>query len=136
VPAVGYRIEYSGKVAIISGDTVAVSALLEQSRDADLLVSEVMSADFIRQMEAANRENGLTARANILHAILDYHMDVSDVGRLAEEAGVKRLALTHLIPPIIDKNEIDTRFIKPIQKIYHGEVIAGNDGTMIVIPLK
>jgi ribonuclease Z len=109
---------------------------LEQSRDADLLVSEVMSADFIRQMEAANRENGLTARANILHAILDYHMDVSDVGRLAEEAGVKRLALTHLIPPIIDKNEIDTRFIKPIQKIYHGEVIAGNDGTMIVIPLK
>jgi ribonuclease Z len=136
VPAVGYRIEYSGKVVIISGDTIAVSALLEQSRGADLLVSEVMSADFIRQMEAANRENGFTARANTLHAILDYHMDVSDVGRLAEEAGVKRLALTHLIPPILDKNEVDFRFIKPIQKIYHGEVIGGNDGTKIVIPLK
>ncbi|MGB0383509.1 MAG: hypothetical protein ACPGWR_01685 [Ardenticatenaceae bacterium] len=36
-PAVGYRIEFAGKVVVISGDTVRTTSLLEQSQNADLL---------------------------------------------------------------------------------------------------
>ena len=134
-PAVGYRIEYGDKVVVISGDTTTTQALLEQSRGADLLVSEVMNMDLVRQMEASAREGGFTFRANIFHAIYEFHMNVNDVGKLAEEAKVKRLALTHLMPPIFNNDQVNVYFKQPIQKLYHGEVFVGDDGLRIVIPL-
>lgn len=135
-PAVGYCIEYGGKVVVISGDTTATNALLEQSRGADLLVSEVMNMDIIKQMEKALRDGGNTFNANIMRDIREYHMDFNEVAQLAEKAQVKKLALTHLAPPIDNDGQVNMFFKQPIQKLYHGEVIAGPDGTRIVIPLK
>ena len=132
-PAVGYRIEYAGKVMVVSGDTTATTALLEQSRGVDLLVSEVMNKDLVQQMEAATQDGGDTFDANILRDIRTYHMDVNDVGQLAEQAQVKRLALTHLTPPIDNGSQVNTYFKQPIQKLYHGDVFMGDDGTRIVI---
>jgi ribonuclease Z len=135
-PAVGYRIEYAGKQIVISGDTTSTSALLEQSRNADLLVSEVINMDLVQQMEKTNRDSGYVFNANILHDIREYHMDTSDVGNLANQAQVKRLALTHLAPPIDNSSQLDMFFKNSIQKYYSGEIFIGDDGTRIVIPLE
>jgi ribonuclease Z len=136
IPAVGYRIEYAGRVVVISGDTTVTNTLLTYSRGADVLVSEVMNKALIQQMEVESRSSGLHFNAAILHDVLAYHMDVSDVGNLAQQAQVKRLALTHLIPPL-DNRVLAKRFFRhPIRKRYHGEIFLGKDGTHIVIPLQ
>jgi ribonuclease Z len=136
VPALGYRVEYAGKIVVISGDTTATAGLLAQSRGADLLVAEVMNMDIVQAMEAASRDAGNNFNGNILRDIRGYHMDVSDVGKIAEQAQVKKLALTHLAPSIDNEGQVNSFFKQPVQKLYHGEVFVGDDGTRIVIPLK
>ena len=109
---------------------------MTQSCNADLLVSEVMNMHIIQQIEAAMRSGGNNSTAHIMHDIRAYHMDVRDVGKLAQQARVKRLALTHLIPPLDNNAQVYRYFKQPIQKLYQGKIILGKDGTRIVIPLR
>jgi ribonuclease Z len=134
-PAVGYRIEYGGKIVVISGDTVHTPSLLEASRNADLLVSEVMNKEMVELVENINREIGDTDRATILFDIREVHMDVSDVGALAHEANVQRLALTHLAPKPQGSRQAKRSFQHPIEELYSGEIFVGEDGMQIVIPV-
>jgi ribonuclease Z len=97
-PNVGYRIEYDGKLIVLSGDTVWTSGLLENSRDADLLVAEAMNKGIVEQMEQVGADRGDEFVEITMHDIQDYHMDVSDVGALAQQAkipGHMKQALHH-----------------------------------------
>jgi ribonuclease Z len=134
-PAVGYRIEYAGLVIVLSGDTVRTNSLLEQSRNADLLVAEAMNKAVVETMEKVFREIGDTDRATIFYDIREYHMDVSDVGALAQEANVKRLALNHLAPKPQGRQQANLFFRDPVSKLYSGELLVGEDGMRIVIPV-
>jgi ribonuclease Z len=134
-PAVGYRIEYEGKVIVISGDTILTNSLVENSRNADLLVAEVMNKEIVEIMESVYWEIGDTDMANILHDVREYHMDVSDVGSLANEANVKRLALNHLAPQTQSAWQRNKYFKEPIEAIYTGKLFVGEDGLQIIIPL-
>jgi ribonuclease Z len=134
-PSVGYRIMYGDTLIVISGDTVLTSSLLANSQGADLLVSEVMNMGIVAVMEDVTRENGNEDQAELLFDIRDYHMDVSDVGELAQEANVERLALNHLAPTPPMELQMNQWFVEPIQAVYDGEIIAGPDGLTIVIPL-
>jgi ribonuclease Z len=135
-PGVGYRIEYAGKVVVLSGDTLRTSALLEHSRDADLLVSEVMNKEVVGAMEDTYRDLGHSDQATILFDIQDYHMDVSDVGALADEANVKRLALNHLAPKPQSSRQANRLFGDAISETYSGELFVGEDGMQIVVPVE
>jgi ribonuclease Z len=134
-PNVGYRIEVAGKTIVLSGDTVATDTLLEQSRGADLLISDVMAMDVIRQMQSVGETLGNEFAAHILHDIRDYHIGTEELGALAQKAQVKRLALTHLSPPIDQKVLVHRFFKRPIAARYSGEIYVGPDGTRIVVPL-
>ncbi len=135
VPNVGYRVEYAGRTVILSGDTLATDTLLEQSKDADLLIADVMAMDLVRQIERANAAGGNDATAHIMRDIRDYHVSAEALGELAERARVKRLALTHLAPPVDQRLLVRTAFRRPVAARYSGEIIVGRDGTRIVIPL-
>jgi ribonuclease Z len=135
-PSVGYRIEYAGKVIVISGDTVRTPSLLEHSRDADLLVAEVMNKKTVQLMERVSEDIGNTSNAAILSDIQDYHMNVSDVGALAQEANVQRLALNHLAPQPQSNWQAKALFKAPIKAVYDGDLLIGEDGMQIVIPVK
>jgi len=134
-PSVGYRIEYAGKVVVLSGDTVRTTSLLEHSRNADLLVAEAMNKEVVGAIEDINRELGYEGQANILFDIQDYHMDVSDVGALADEANVKRLALNHLAPKPQSRRQANLFFRDPVAEQFSGELFVGEDGMQIVIPV-
>ncbi|GAB4530414.1 MAG: MBL fold metallo-hydrolase [Anaerolineae bacterium] len=134
-PAVGYRITYADTLIVISGDTVLTSAVIANSQDADLLVAEVMNMSAIEVMEDTLREIGQEDAAQIFFDIRDYHMDVSDVARLAEDANVERLALTHLAPYVQSRLQLNALFVDPIREVYEGEIFAGEDGLTIVIPV-
>ena len=135
-PSVGYRIEYAGKVIVLSGDTVRTTSLLEHSHNADLLVSEVMNKGIVKAMENVYREIGNTDRATILFDIQDYHMDVSDVGALAQEANVQHLALNHLAPKPQSRMQANRLFRDPVSEFYSGKISVGEDGMRIVIPVR
>jgi ribonuclease Z len=134
-PNVGYRIEVAGKTVVLSGDTLATDTLLEQSRGADLLISDVMAMDVIRRMQSVGEGVGNESAAHIMHDIRDYHIGTEELGTLAQKAQVKRLALTHLSPPIEQRALVRSIFKRPIAARYSGEIIVGPDGTRIVIPL-
>ena len=62
------------------------------------------------------------------HAKAD-HTPSEDVGRIAQEAGVKTLVLSHLIPTIdsISISISDDTWREPVAKYFKGEIIVGQD---------
>jgi ribonuclease Z len=134
-PAVGYRIEYQGKVIVISGDTVSTSALLSNSQNVDMLIAEAMNKDLVSRMQASYEDAGDEFMARVFHDVQDYHMDISDVAQLAKDANVQQLVLHHLAPRPNNDMQGNIIFKSPVEEIYDGEVIVGQDGMQIIISL-
>ena len=87
VPAFGMRVECGGSVIAYSGDTASTPVLDELAQDADLFLCE---ASFL---ESATNPPGI-------------HLTGAEVGRHAQNAGVKRLLITH-IPVWTDRAEVE-----------------------------
>lgn len=134
-PVFGYKIEFAGKNVVISSDTLITEELRNQSRDADLLVMDVMNFELVELMENTFREVGDERNAVIFYDIREYHPDVNDVGVMAEEQGVKRMALTHFAPSLPRRSLMKHYYVNPIKEHYSGEVFADGDGTTVRIPL-
>ncbi len=97
-PAFGYRIDYNGRCVTFSGDTVATSLVAKAAAGCDALVHEVINAKMIRSAAAVLRETGNPEMAARAERLIDYHADTIATARVAAEAGVRTLILTHLIP--------------------------------------
>jgi len=134
-PTFGYVVAYNGKKVVISGDTLITEALTSYSNSTDLLVMDIMSYDLVTLMEETFKDIGDDQLAKIMYDIREYHPDVKDVAMMANNQNVKRLALTHYAPAAPYKSMLDRFYIDPIKKSYDGELTAGGDGTIIVIPL-
>lgn len=98
-PALGFRFDYKGRSVVISGDTVSTSELRDAAQGADLLLHDAISLPIIQAFEKGASAAGADRQAKVLLDIQDYHAPVAELGLLAEAAGVKQLALYHLIPP-------------------------------------
>ena len=133
-PALGYRVDYDGKSVVISGDSSDMPNLHKFSKGADVLVAEVMNKKVEEQMENFHRELGHPGRAKIFFDIRNYHLSTDDVGKIAAEAEVKTLLLTHLIPSTDDEDYMNRVFRDEVAKYFKGNIILGKDGTEYVIP--
>lgn len=131
--AVGYRIEYGGRSLVISGDTARSSSLTDAARGADLLVHEAISPRLDAIMHQAAINAGRENVGAIFHDILDYHTSPEDAGRVAQEAQVGALALTHFLPqtPIPG---LTSTFVRDAKRNYDGPVFAMRDGDVISLP--
>lgn len=134
-PTFAYKIEYLDKKVVISGDTIVTDKLAFHSQDADLLVMDTMNYDLVTTMENTYRDMGNERLATIMYDIREYHPDVKDSAKMARDSKVKRLALTHYAPAAPYKIQMEGTYIKPIKKIYKGEVYAGDDGLTVSIPM-
>lgn len=134
-PVFGYTIEFAGKRVVISSDTLITEELRNQSRNADLLVMDVMNYELVELMENSFREVGNERNAIILYDIREYHPDVNDIGVMAEEQGVKRMALTHFAPTLPNRFLMNHYYVNPIKANYTGELYADGDGTTVRIPV-
>ncbi|MEC9464773.1 MAG: MBL fold metallo-hydrolase [Myxococcota bacterium] len=136
-PALGYRVEYKGKVVAISGDTLATEGLSNLSQDADILVSDVMNKAWIEETECALSTLPLATRgADIFRDIRTYHIDVSDLGQTAADAGVRTLMLTHLVPTPADSGQAETLFASPVAESFTGDIQVGTDGDRMTLVLE
>ena len=133
-PAVGYRFDYNGHSVVVSGDTVKVPSMVEMSRGADILVhdtaNKVMVEGAIAFLRSApNPEN--ERRAAMAEEMLTYHAKTDEVAAIAEQAGVKKLVLTHLVPSIPQNPDIEAVFSSGLSAIFHGSIYVGRDGMRV-----
>jgi len=116
--ALAYRIDGPDRSVVFSGDTTRADALVALARGADVLVHEVMFPGAYAAEAAGD------ARSIARH-ILESHTSVEDAGRVAQEAGVKTLVLSHFVP---DNNaDADRSWLPLARKHFKGEVVVGRD---------
>jgi len=124
-----YRIETPDRVFVFTGDTGPSEDVARLAKDADVLVSEIGSADAIRETLTKNGIwQTMTAdqQAAFLRHLEEEHLLPEAVGKLAAGANVKMVVLTHL-PPTLDENDDYARLVPEVGKFYSGRVLVAKD---------
>ncbi len=103
--SLAYRVEAAGRALVYSGDTDVSDSLVELARGADLLI-----------LECANPFK------------VPGHLSPAEAGRLAAQAGVPRLLLTHFYPPC---DEVD--IIALAAREFPGEILRAEDGLRVEV---
>ena len=57
---------------------------------------------------------------------MDTHTPLEDAGRMAADAGVRTLVLSHLVPGALDSLP-DESYLAAARKTFKGEVVLGRD---------
>ncbi len=127
VPALGWRFAAGGARAVLSGDTTACDTLRRAAEGADLLVCEAMNVEMLAQRAAFLRAAAATHVAGMLDDVPDYHAPTLDVARLAHDAGVRQLMLSHVIPPIPEDGPQVAEFIAGMAALYRGPLSVARD---------
>lgn len=105
-----------GRKLVISGDTRPCQALVEAAREADVLVHEATFSD-------DEKERALDTR----------HSTAREAGRVAREAQVRRLLLTHLST----RHDVDpSPLIQQAREEFQGAMEVAHDGMTFEIPLR
>jgi ribonuclease BN (tRNA processing enzyme) len=103
--ALAYRFEGEGRSVVYTGDTECTEALVELSRDVDLLFAECSFPD----------DRPMTG-----------HMTPSAVGKLAARSGAGRVVLVHLYPVFGDRDPAAV-----VRGAFSGRVTVADDGMKI-----
>lgn len=119
--AYAYRFDAKDRSVVISGDTTYSPELVELSKDADVLVHEVMYLPGLDNL-LKRVPNASTLREHLLAS----HTVTEDVGRVAAAAGVKTLVLSHLVPGD-DPSIADEQWTEGVRKHYSGRIVVGRD---------
>ena len=122
-PAYGYRIEYKGHAAVISGDTRYNQNVIKYGTRADLLIHEVAIA-------RPDLMSNLFAQAIIAH-----HTSPHDGGRVFAQAKPKLAAYTHLVFLSSEKVPEATLddIVSQTRETYDGPLEVGEDLTSFEI---
>ncbi len=127
VPAYGYRVEYRGRVVVISGDTVYSENVVREAKGADLLLHDAMAKTLVMRAAAMMDMQKQPRTAKMLRDILTYHASTLDAARAAAEAHVTELVLTHLVPTPANVGG-EAPFLQGVADIFHGKVEVARDG--------
>lgn len=122
-----FRVEMPSGVAVFSGDTAYHPPLAEFAAGADLLIHEAMLPE---GLESIIRRTGNGSR--LREHLIASHTFAADAGRIATAAGVKRLALNHMIPAD-DPDFTEAHWRVALADTYSGELIVGRDGLEITL---
>jgi ribonuclease Z len=115
--AFGFSFEADGTKAVFSGDTTYSPVLIDAARGADVLVHEVFIHNEMTVLSGGNRSPEGSRNVAGYHTLSDV------VGKVANEADVGALILTHFVPPRFDRG----RLLAQVQADYPGPVIIGED---------
>jgi ribonuclease BN (tRNA processing enzyme) len=118
INTIAYRFDIDGKSIVISGDVAYSPSLPELAKDTDVLVID--SGGVIKKGKRRRRPPGGGQGGQ---KRVRAHSNMDEIARMAKDANVKKLVLTHLTPGEID--EVATK--EAISKQFKGEVIFGHD---------
>jgi len=119
--AYAYRFDARDRSVVISGDTAYAPELAQFAKGADVLVHEVMYLPgidaLVKRLPNANR-----LREHLMAA----HTLPEDVGKIAAQAEVKTLVLSHFVPGD-DASITDEQWAEGVRKNFKGRIIVGKD---------
>ena len=116
-PSFAFRFDTDKGSVVFSGDTRTSDNVVRLARDADVLVHEVIDIEFYE-------------RLGVPPALLEHfrqgHTPTTEIGPLAQRAGVSTLVLSHVVPsnPALLS---DAAYHRKCSKGFDGRVIVGND---------
>jgi ribonuclease Z len=116
-PAVGYRINYSGRSVVISGDTRKSENVIRNAKGADVLIHEVW---------VSNPKPRDPERERIATSI---HTEPEAAGEVFSQARPRLAIYSHLVPGHDNLDEI----LKRTRKTYDGPLEIGEDLVRIEI---
>ena len=119
--AYGFRFDSKDRSIVISGDTNYAPGLVTLAKGADVLVHEVLYLPRLDKL-LGQIPNAATLRKHLV----DSHSVPEDVGRVAAQAQVKTVVLSHLVPGD-DPDITDDMWSEGVRKHFKGPVIVGKD---------
>jgi len=125
-PALAYRFDFHDRSIAFSGDTAPVEVVARLAKGADILVHEAMYVPAIEAYVHDRIAKGSPIRFDdyMAHMRVD-HSPVEDVGRIAKEAGVQTLVLSHLTPGIDGIQDETWRNLAAKQ--FKGKIVVARD---------
>lgn len=126
VPALGFRATYDGRTVVLSGDTTYCDELRDASRGADMLVCEGMNVPMLEEQIERIRP-AFPHQAAMLSDVPSYHIPTPEIARLAAEADVGEVVLSHLIPPIANDPTAEAAFIQGMSDVYGRKITIARD---------
>ncbi|WP_343902471.1 MBL fold metallo-hydrolase [Arthrobacter rhombi] len=94
-PALAFRFDTADGSVVFSGDTGLTPNIVTLAQGADVLVHEVIDKSWPESLFPAPRDE---AQEGLYQHLIRSHTLIEDVGKVAQEAGVKTLVLSHLVP--------------------------------------
>jgi ribonuclease Z len=130
--AVGYRIEYKGRVIILSGDTVKTENMIRHAEGADILVHEAIDATVRKKVADVLDNLQQKTLADLSGISMAHHTTAQEAAEIAQKAQVKKLVLNHIQhnPGFIP----DWFFLKGTDDIFDGEIVIAKDGMDFYLP--
>jgi ribonuclease Z len=119
-PAFGYRIDYSGRSVVLSGDTRVSKNLIRYAQGVDLLVHEVAAP------EAIERAGTPPERAK---TIVSQHVTPEEAGEVFSRTTPKLAVYSHIILPTATEQDV----MPQTRKTYAGRVEMGEDLMVIEV---
>ncbi|MFY0692711.1 MAG: MBL fold metallo-hydrolase [Paracoccaceae bacterium] len=120
------RFDAGGLSATFSGDTAPMQEIVEFARGSDLLVHEAMLEAGIDALCARVGHADDRLKTHLMRS----HTPAAEVGRIATEAGVGRLALNHLVPND-DPDFTEAHWQAEVAPAWSGPLFVGQDGMRI-----
>jgi ribonuclease BN (tRNA processing enzyme) len=114
--ALAYRFDCPDRSIVFSGDTRPSANLIALAKEADVLVHEAL------YLPAAPGAPGSALRKHVIES----HTPVEEAGRVAAEAGVRTLVLSHLVPSE-NPPVTDAQWLAGARVHFRGQIIVGHD---------
>jgi len=133
-----YRFDWGGgdrsQSIVFSGDTTYSDNLVTLARGADLFVCEVLEPVSMRRAFDAMVAGGAFAGAEegVWRHMIDTHATPAQVGRMAAQAGVGRVVLTHLAPGAL-LDVPDSTYTAGVMEHFSGPILVATDGMLVAI---
>ena len=121
-----YRIDAADRSVVYTGDTGPSEAVIRLARGADILISEVVDVE--ATLQYLTDQMGLPpARLGAQDRFQrEAHLTPQEVGRIAREAGVGMVVLTHLVPGL-DSERDTRRYSDGVRAEFAGPVVVASD---------
>ena len=124
-PALGYRFDFRDRSIAFSGDTTPLEGMAQLAEGADVLVHEAMYVPALQAYVRAEIARGQPVGFDTFMAHMNAdHSSVDAVGRIAQEAGVKTLVLSHLTP---EHGVPDATWRREAAKTFKGRIVIAQD---------
>jgi ribonuclease BN (tRNA processing enzyme) len=120
-PAFAYRFDTDDRSIVISGDTSPSDNLIRLARGADVLVHEAMYGPAVDRLAASVPQGGV-----LKQHLLASHTLAEDAGRIAREAGIGMLVLSHLVPAD-DPAVTEAMWVEAVRRHFTGRIVVGRD---------